>query len=166
MASQKILDAKKAQVAELSDKMKNSTAGVVVTYTGITVDQDTKLRNELRKAGVVYKVYKNSLASRAAVDAGYSKLSDYLVGMTAIAISPNDPVVAAKILKDYASKIDGFNIQGGYVDKEVLDAKGVNALAEIPSKETLIARIMGSVMGPLYNLAYGLQAIVDKGQVA
>lgn len=162
MPSKKILEQKQQQVDVLAEQIKNSTAGVLVNYTGITVEQDTALRVELRKAGVAYKVYKNSMTGFACEKAGYGEMKNYLEGMTAFAVSPTDPVVAAKILKSYADKIPTFEIKAGYVDGGMLDAAGVNALADIPSKETLIAKMLGSLQSSLYGLAYVLQAKIDK----
>ncbi|NLE12057.1 MAG: 50S ribosomal protein L10 [Clostridiales bacterium] len=162
MPSKKILEEKQAQVAALSESIKNAAAGVLVQYTGITVEQDTALRTELRKAGVQYKVYKNSITRHACIDAGYPDMVPYLVGMTALAVSPEDQVAAAKILKSYAEKIENFELKAGFVDGGVLDAKGVSALAEIPGKETLIAKMLGSLQSSLYGLAYVLQAKIDK----
>ena len=93
---------------------------------------------------------------------GYGDMKQYLTGMTAIAISENDPVIAAKILKEYADKIESFNILAGYVDGAVVDAATVNALADIPNKETLIAKFLGSIQSPLYKFAYAIKAICDK----
>lgn len=161
MPSAKILEAKQAQVAELSEKIKSAASGVIVNYQGITVDDDTKLRAELRKAGVEYKVYKNSITGRACEAAGYDVRS-HLDGMTAIAISREDAVAPAKILKAYADKIETFALKAGFVDGQLLDEAGVRALAEIPGKETLVCKIMGSMRSPLYKLAYVLQAVIDK----
>ena len=162
MPSNSILVQKQQIVADLAEQIKNSTAGVIVNYQGITVDADTAMRKALRAAGVKYVVMKNTLTGRACDEVGYGDLKQYLTGMTAIAISENDPVVAAKVLKQYAEKIESFNILAGYVDGEVLDAAKVNALAEIPNKETLIAKFLGSIRSPLYSFAYALQAVVDK----
>ena len=162
MPSNSILAQKQQIVADLAEQIKNSTAGVIVNYQGITVDADTAMRKALRNAGVKYVVMKNTLTGRACDEVGYGDLKQYLSGMTAIAISENDPVVAAKILKEYAEKIESFNILAGYCDGEVLDAAKVNALAEIPSKEVLIAKFLGSIRSPLYGFAYALQAVVDK----
>ena len=162
MPSAKILEAKQAMVAELAQKVKSAASGVVVSYQGITVEDDTKLRAELRAAGVEYKVYKNSITGRACEEAGYGEIRAHLEGMTALAISQNDAVAPAKILKNYADKIETFNLKCGFVDGEVLDEAGVKALAEIPNKETLVCKIMGCMRSPLYSLAYVLQAIVDK----
>ena len=162
MPSAKILEAKQAVVAELAEKVKNAASGVIVSYQGITVEDDTKLRAELRNAGVEYKVYKNSITGRACEEAGYGEVRAHLEGMTAIAISQNDAVAPAKILKNYADKIETFNLKCGFVDGEVLDEAGVKALAEIPNKETLVCKIMGCMRSPLYSLAYVLQAVIDK----
>jgi len=162
MPSASVLEAKKQIVADFSEKVKNSVAGVVVSYQGITVADDTALRKELREAGVDYSVLKNTLAKRAFEENGYDKLCDDLNGMTAFATSANDQVVAAKILKKYADKVETFELKSGYVDGEVLDKAGVEALANIPAKEVLIGKILGSLQSSLYSLAFVLQAIVDK----
>ena len=137
----------------------------IVSQREIQIDTEnyvSALRAALRKAGVVYSVKKNSMIGRACEGAGYGDLKQYLTGMTGIAISATDPVAAAKIMKEYADKVETFEIKAGFVDGETLDAAGVNALAEIPSKETLVARMLGSMMGPLNNFARCLQAIIDK----
>ncbi len=162
MPSAKILEEKKALVASLSEKIKGSVSGVVVNYQGITVADDTALRTALRKAGVEYKVYKNSITKRACEEAGYGDLAEKFVGMTAIAISADDAVAPAKVLKEYADKIESFEIKGGYVDGGVIDASKVEALAAIPAKPVLIAKLMGSMKSPVAKLAVCLQAIIDK----
>ena len=162
MPSNAILEQKKQVVADLAEEIKTSSAGVIVNYQGITVEKDTALRKALREAGVHYVVMKNTLTGRACDMCGYSDIKQYLNGMTAIAISQNDPVVPAKIIKEYADKIESFNILAGYVDGEVIDAAGVQNLAEIPSKEILLAKFLGSIKSPLYNFAYAIQAIIDK----
>ena len=163
MPSNAILEQKKQVVADLAEQIKASAAGVIVNYQGITVDTDTALRKALREAGVKYVVMKNTLTGRACDECGYSDIKQYLNGMTAIAISsPEDPIAPAKILKEYAEKIESFKILAGYCDGEVLDAEGVNTLAEIPSKEVLLAKFLGSIKSPIYNFAYAIQAVVDK----
>ena len=162
MPSKSILEQKQAVVADLAEQLKNSPAGVVVNYQGITVDADTKMRKALREAGVKYMVVKNSLTGRACDEVGLSDMKQYLTGMTAIAIGTTDPVAPAKVLKEYAEKIESFNILAGYLDGKVVDVNVVNQLADIPSKEVLIAKLLGSIKSPLYGLAYALQAVVDK----
>ena len=162
MPSNKVLEEKKQVVAELAAKMQNAASGVLVKYEGITVADDTALRAALRKAGVDYTVMKNTLTGRACDMVGYGDMKQYLSGMTAIAISQDDPIAPAKIMKEYADKVASFEIKAGFVDGGVIDAKGVEALAATPSKEVLIAKMMGSLMSSLYGLAYVLQAKIDK----
>ena len=162
MPSNTILEAMKQIVADLAEKMKNAPAGVLVNYQGITVADDTALRTALRKAGVEYTVMKNTLTGKACDAAGYGDLKAHLSGMTAIAIGKEDPILPAKILKEFQDKIDCFEIKAGFVDGEVLDKAGVEALASTPSKEVLIAKMMGSLMSSLYGFAYVLQAKIEK----
>ena len=162
MPSNSILVQKQQIVADLAEQIKNSAAGVIVNYQGITVENDTAMRKALREAGVKYVVMKNTMTGRACDMVGYGDLKQYLNGMTAIAISENDPVAAAKVLKNYAEKVESFNILAGYVDGAVIDAKTVNELAEIPNKETLIAKLLGSIQSPLYKFAYAIKAVCDK----
>ena len=162
MPSQKILESKQEAVRVLAEKMKNAASGVLVKYEGITVEDDTKLRAELRKAGVEYCVMKNTLTGRACDEVGLSDMKQYLTGMTAIAIANDDAVAPAKVLKEYAEKIESFQILAGYLDGKVVDEATVKQLADIPSKEVLIAKFLGSIKSPLYGLAYALQAVVDK----
>ncbi len=167
MPSNKILQQKQQIVTELANQLKNSTAGVLVNYQGITVDDDTKMRKALREAGVKYMVMKNSLTGRACDEVGLSDIKQYLSGMTAIAIGSTDPIAPAKILKEYESKIESFTILSGYLDGAVVSKDTVLALADIPSKETLIAKLLGSIQSPLYGFAYALQAVIDRdGQAA
>lgn len=162
MPSAKILEAKQVATDALIEKIKGAASGVLVSYTGITVEQDTALRKALREAGVDYKVYKNTMTERACDAAGYPDMKQYLSGMTAFAVSKDDAVAPAKILKEYEEKIETFEIKAGFVDGEMLDKAGVIALADIPSKETLVCKVMMSMKSPLYKLAYALQAIIDK----
>ena len=162
MPSNKILEEKKQVVESLAAKMQTAQAGVLVKYEGITVADDTALRAALRKAGVEYTVMKNTLTGRACDIAGYGEMKQYLSGMTAIAISQTDPLAPAKVMKEFADKIDSFEIKAGFVDGGVLDVAGVEALAATPSKEVLVAKMMGSLMSSLYNFAYVLQAKIDK----
>ena len=162
MPSKVILEQKQQAVADLAEKIKNSVSGVLVNYQGITVEDDTAMRKALREAGVKYMVVKNTLTGRACDEVGYSEMKQYLNGMTAIAISENDAVAPAKVLKKFAEKVESFKILAGYLDGAVIDEKTVTALADIPSKETLIGKLLGSIQSPLYGLAYALQAIADK----
>ena len=162
MPSKNILEQKQQIVESLAAKIRDAKSGVLVKYEGITVADDTELRSALRKAGVEYTVMKNTLTGKACEIAGYGDMKQYLSGMTAIAIGTDDPIAPAKIMKTFADKLDRFEIKAGFVDGGLLDKAGVEALAEIPSKEVLIAKMMGSLMSPLYGLAYVLQAKIDK----
>ena len=166
MPSKKILEAKQEVVRTLAEKMRNAASGVLVKYEGITVADDTALRAALRKAGVDYAVMKNSLTGRACDEVGFGDMKQHLTGMTAIAISATDPVAPAKIMKEYADKIESFEIRAGFIDGGVIDAAAVEALAAIPSKDQLIAKMLGSLMSPLYGLARVLQGKIDKEQGA
>ena len=162
MPSKNILEQKQQIVESLAAKIRDAKSGVLVKYEGITVADDTALRAALRKAGVEYTVMKNTLTGKACEIAGYGDMKQYLSGMTAIAIGTDDPIAPAKIMKTFADKLDRFEIKAGFVDGGLLDKAGVEALAESPSKEVLVAKMMGSLMSPLYGLAYVLQAKIDK----
>ena len=162
MPSKAILEQKQQVVADLAEQIKNSVAGVLVQYQGITVEDDTKMRKALREAGVSYMVHKNTLTGRACDIAGFDDIKPYLNGMTAIAVSEKDEISAAKILKQYDDKIESFKILAGYIDGNVVDAETVLKLADIPSREVLIGKFLGSIKSPVYKFAYALQAIVDK----
>jgi large subunit ribosomal protein L10 len=162
MPSEKILEQKKAVVEGLAEKMGRAASGVLVKYQGITVEDDTKLRAAMRAAGVDYAVIKNTLIGKACDKVGFEALKGELEGMNALAISFDDPIAPAKILKEYADKIETFEIRGGFLDGAVVDQATVNELANIPPKEVLIGKLLGSIQSPLYGLAIGLQAIIDK----
>ena len=173
MPSAKILEEKKKAVADLVEKITSSAGGVLVDYRGITVEQDTAMRAEMRKTGVEYLVVKNSLTRFAVKECGYDELLPVLEKMTAIAVSKSDPVAPARILKSYADKIDTFNIKAGFVEGKPINAAGVETLATLPSKEVLISKVMGSLNAPITGLvnvlngnirglACVLQAIQDK----
>lgn len=162
MPSNKVLEEKQAQVAALVEKIRGAHSGVLVKYEGITVEDDTKLRAALRAAGVDYTVMKNTLTGRACDEVGYGEMKQYLNGMTALALGMTDPIAPAKIMKEYADKVESFEIKAGFVDGNVIDAAGVLELAAIPGKEQLIAKMLGSLMSSLYGLAYVLQAKIDK----
>ncbi len=162
MPSSKILAEKQQAVADLAEKLKTAVSGVLVNYSGITVEDDTKLRAALRKAGVEYKVMKNTLTGRACDMIGFGDMKQYLEGMNALAISAEDPIAPAKILKEYADKVESFEIRAGFIDGGVIDANAVKELASIPAKEVLIAKMLGSLQSPISGLAVALQAVVDK----
>lgn len=173
MPATKVLEEKKAIVAELAEKMKNSSSGVLVDYKGITVEQDTMLRRQLRNAGVDYAVVKNTLTRFAATDAGLEGIVPVLEGTTALAISPKDPVAAAKVLYEFIKKNNKLTIKAGFVEGKVLSATDVENLAQLPPKEVLIAKMLGSLNAPISGfvtvlngnirgLVVALNAIAEK----
>ena len=163
MPSTVVLEKKQAQVAALAERIKGSIAGVVVDYKGINVEDDTKLRKELREAGVEYTVIKNSILKRAADEAGLSGLDDVLEGTTAIATSADDYVASARILQKYADGHDNFSVKSGYLDGEVISVEKIVSLAKLPSREVLLATVCSVFNAPIAAFARAVQAIVDKG---
>lgn len=165
MPSQKILDEKKAAVAALTERLQNSVAGVVVSYKGITVADDTKLRKDLREAGVQYTVVKNTLLSRAANEAGLEDLNAVLEGTTAIATSTEDHVAAARILSKYAEANKNFTVKSGYLDGKVIGLDTISSLAKLPSRDILLATVLNAFNAPIASFARAVQAIVDNGGI-
>ena len=165
MASEKVLQEKQAYVAALTEKLNGATTGVIVSYSGITVEDDTKLRRELREAGVEYTVVKNTMLRRAAEAANLNGLDDVLKGSTALAIC-DDYTAAAKILCKYADDSKTFEVKAGFMDGEVIDAAKVNELAKLPSKEGLLSMLLSVLNGPIRGLAVALNAVAEKGEQA
>ena len=163
MPSANVLEQNKKVVADLVELLKSAQAGVLVDYRGITVEQDTQLRNKLREAGVEYKVVKNTLTRFAANEVGYQELDSALHGPTALAISSTDPVAPAKVLSDFAKDVEALEIKAGFLDGKVISLDEVKTLANTPSREVLIAKIMGSLNAPISKLVRTLQALVDNG---
>ena len=163
MPSASVLEQNKKVVADLVEVLKSAQAGVLVDYRGITVEQDTQLRNKLREAGVEYKVVKNTLTRFAANEVGYQELDSSLHGPTALAISSTDPVAPAKVLSDFAKDVEAIEIKAGFLDGKVISLDEIKTLANTPSREVLIAKIMGSLNSPISKLVRTLQALVDNG---
>ena len=162
MPSEKVLELKKQQVAALKERLDGSIAGVVVDYKGISVEDDTKLRKELREAGVEYTVVKNTLLGRAIDGTSLADMGSALEGTTAIATSKDDYVAAARILGKYADKSNSFALKAGYLDGEVISLEKLDALAKLPSREVLLATVLSAFNAPIASFARAVQAIVDK----
>ncbi len=162
MPNENVLNQKIAKVAEIVELLKSGTAGVLVDYTGISVEDDTKLRKELREAGVKYFVEKNTLLRRAMDEVGLNALTNVLNGATAIAVSDSDETVAARILGKYAEDHENFKLKAGFIGSETYDEAGVLAISKIPSKETLLAQLVGSLQGPMQKLAATIAAVAEK----
>lgn len=153
---------KEVKVNEIAEKLGKAKSVVLVTYQGITVEQDTALRKKLRDAGIDYKVYKNTLVARAAKSLNIEGLDPYLEGPVSIAFGYENETLAARLLSDFAKESKKLELKAAYVDGSVLDAEGVKMLATIPSKEVLIGKFLGSIKSPLSNLVYMLNAVAES----
>ena len=162
MANEKVLQKKQALVDELAQKLNGAVAGVIVEYKGISGADDTLLRRKLREAGVDYSVVKNTMLRRAADKAGLEGLDDILKGTTALAVSAEDPVAAAKILCEQAKKDENFKVKAGFLDGAVIDVARVTELSKLPSREGLISMLLSVLTGPVRGLAVALNAIAEK----
>lgn len=163
MPNAKVLSEKQAVVADLTNKLQNAAAGVLVDYKGITVAEDTALRAELRKNNVEYAVVKNTLLRFAVNNCGMNELDSLLNGTTSLAICQDDPVAPARVINDFAKKIDGrFEIKGGFMDGKVMPLDEVLALANIPPLPVLQAQVLGTMLAPISGLACVLKQIAEK----
>ena len=160
----KAIELKQGVVSEIVEKMQRAQSVVVVDYKGVTVEQATNLRNKFREAGIDYKVYKNTLVRRAAGELGkFEKFDEEnLVGTNAIAFGYDDAVASAKIIADFAKANPQVEFKMGYVEGEYYDAAGLTALSKIPSREELIAKLLGSLKAPVSNFVYLVDALAKK----
>ena len=158
----KNIEAKKGVVADIRQKFEKAQSAVLVDYRGLNVAEDTELRNQLRKAGVEYAVLKNTMINLAVKDMGVDEMKAHLEGPTAVAFGMEDAVAPAKVLSEFIKKTKKMNIKCGVVDGAYIDEKGVEALANTPSREVLIARIMGSMMSSVSKFVYCVEAIRKK----
>jgi large subunit ribosomal protein L10 len=157
---------KEAKVAEIKEKLAKAQGAIFVKYQGLTVEEDTQLRKNLREAGVEYKVYKNSLTTLAAKELGFDGIVSYLEGPISVAFGYEDPTAPARVLNDFAKEHKIMELKAGIVNGEIFDAKQVTQLATIPSRDVLIAKLLGSFKAPLSNLAYLLNAIKEEKESA
>lgn len=162
----KVLEQKQQLVAELSEKIGKAVTGIVVDYKGITVADDTALRKELRENGVNYFVVKNTLLGRAVEGTDLEGIKSVLEGTTAIALSNEDYTAAARILDKFAEDHENFTIKTGFLDGRLIDLDTIKSLAKLPSKEVLLATVLGAFQAPIAAFARAVQAIVDKGDSA
>lgn len=164
MANAKIIAMKAQQVAEIAEKIKRAQSVIICDYRGLTVEEDTKMRQELRNAGVEYMVLKNSMVERAAKEAGIDEsINAMLKGPSAFAFGYDDAVAPAKVLKEnLVKKFKKGELKGGILEGEVVDAATVTAIAELPSREQMIARMLGSMMGPVTKLAIALKEVAKQ----
>ncbi len=162
MPSAKVLAEKQEIVKHLSESFKNAQTLVLAEYRGLTVEQDTELRSEMRKGGVTYQVIKNTMGRLAAKEAGLDELASLFVGSTVIAHSDTDPVSPAKILKKFADKYEPLNIKGGASAGKVMTLPELMNLANVPDVEVLYGQVVGGLSSPIRALACYLKAIADK----
>lgn len=144
---------KEAQVSEIRDKLARANAAILADYRGLNVGQVTRLRRKLREAGVEYRVMKNTLIRLAARDVGLAGMEPYLQGPTAIALGYGDPVVPAKILSEFARDNKQLEIKAGVLQGRLIDAGGVKALADLPTREVILSRVLGGMRAPLAGMA-------------
>ncbi len=160
------LEAKKQVVEEIAEKLKESEATVLVDYRGLTVEEVTELRRQLRENNVDYKVYKNTLSRRAAEAAGLEELKDTLVGPTAIAFSKDDVVTPAKVLHEFAKDHEALEIKGGVIEGEIATLEELKELSTLPDYEGLLSMLLSVLQGPIRNLAYATKAVADQKEEA
>jgi large subunit ribosomal protein L10 len=160
MPNAKVLESKKAVVEQLTGKIQESTAVVFIDYKGISVAQDTELRKQFREAGVEYTVVKNTLTNFATKNAGYD-FSKVLNGTTAMASTTGDPIAPARIVCEFAkkNKLKTLAIKGGIVEGSVMTAADLNSFGELPSKNALVASVLGTFLAPISSLAFVLDQI-------
>ena len=160
------VELKQPIVAEISENIKGAQSVVLVDYRGLTVEQDTRLRKELREAGVVYKVYKNTMMNFAFKGTDFEALAPYLEGPSAVAISTTDATAPARIICKFAKEAKALEVKGGVVEGIAYDAKGINEIAAIPSREELLSKLLGSMQSPITNFARVMKQLAEKGGAA
>ena len=157
------VELKQPIVAEISEAIKDAQSVVLVDYRGLTVEQDTNLRKQLREAGVTYKVYKNTMMNFAFKGTDFEGLAPYLEGPSAVAISTEDATAPARILAKFAKDAKALEIKAGVVEGIVYDANGMQAIAQIPSREELLSKLLGSLQSPITNFARVMNQLAEKG---
>jgi large subunit ribosomal protein L10 len=160
------VELKKPIVDEISASIKDAQSIVLVDYRGLTVEQDTRLRRNLREAGITYKVYKNTMMNFAFKGTDFESLAPYLEGPSAIAISTTDATAPARVLSNFAKEADKLEIKAGVVEGTMYDAAGIAQIAKIPSRDELLSKLLGSIQSPITNFARVMQQLADKGGAA
>lgn len=157
------VELKQPIVQAIVEDLTDAQSAVIVNYCGLTVAQDTELRKQLREAGVIYKVCKNTMMKRAFEGTDFAQLDEYLEGPNAIAISKEDATAPARIICDFAKKAEALEVKAGVVEGSVYDAAGIQELSKIPSREVLLSKLLGSLQSPITNLARVLNQIAEQG---
>ena len=160
------VELKKPIVDEIAASIKDAQSVVLVDYRGLTVEQDTELRKQLREAGITYKVYKNTMMNFAFQGTDCEALTSYLEGPSAIAISTEDATAPARLLCKFAKTANALEVKGGVVEGTVYDAKGIENISRIPSREELLSKLLGSIQSPITNFARVMNQLAEKGGVS
>jgi len=160
--SEKIIAKKAAIVDEVAEKFQSAVSVVVVDYRGLTVEQVTNLRKDLREAGVEMRVIKNTYLKRAADKVGYEGLDETFTGPTAVAFSSEDVVAPARIMAKYAEDIEALEIKGGMIEGKVASLEEINALAKLPNREGMLSMLLSVLQAPVRNFAYAVKAVADS----
>jgi len=156
------VELKKPVVEEISAVIEGAACAVIVDYRGLTVEQDTRLRKELREAGVAYKVYKNTMMNFAFKGTEFEALAPHLEGTNALAVSKTDATVAARIIAKYAKETKKLEMKAGVVEGTYYDAAGMQAISAVPSREELLGKLLGSIKSPISNLARVISQIAEQ----
>lgn len=164
MAILKNVGLKTSTIDEIKDNFDGAQGVVVVNYSGLTVEQDTQLRKQLREAGVVYKVYKNTLVKRAIAGTEFEPMTEVLEGPNAIAICKDDATAPARVLANFAKTAEALELKCGVVEGTYYDATGIAAIASIPSRDELLAKFLGSIQSPITNFARVIKQIAEKNE--
>lgn len=163
MAILKNVGLKTSTIDEITANFDGAQGVVVVNYSGLTVEQDTQLRKQLREAGVVYKVYKNTLVKRVVAGTEFESIADTLEGTNAIAFSKTDATAPARILANFAKTANALELKCGVVEGTFYDAAGIATIATIPSREELLSKLLGSIQSPITNFARVIKQIAEQG---
>lgn len=159
-----IIENKKQQVNEVTEKFKNSISCVVVNPQGLTVKESTELRKKLRAEGVEFRVIKNNISARAAQNAGYGELSELFDGPSAVAFSQDDAVAPARIIHEFGSKINKLELKGGFIEKRIVSVEQLAEVAKLPNKNGMLSMLLSVLQAPLCNLAYAIKQIAEKNE--
>ena len=157
------VELKQPIVQAIADDIKDAQSVVIVDYRGLTVAQDTELRKQLREAGVIYKVCKNTMMKRAFEGTEFAGLEEYLEGPSALVVSKDDATAPARIICKFAKTAEALEVKAGVVEGNVYDAAGINELSKVPSREELLSKLLGSLQSPITNLARVLNQIAEQG---
>ena len=156
------IELKQPIVEEIKGHLNGAQTAVIINYSGVTVEQDTKLRKAMREAGIVYKVYKNTMMKRAFAGTEFEALNESLEGPNAIAISTTDATAPARLVASFAKDIPNLEMVAGIVEGQFYDAKGMKAISQIPGREVLLGRLLGSMQSPVANFARVIKQIAEK----